>query len=100
MCTLIAPFTGFVEITWGVVPVVKLHTKLLASAFPTGSLAPVVIVAVSSVLAARCAAGVNVAVVPEYATVPVTEAAPGPVTVKVDPFIVVEFIASLKVAVM
>src|ERR1019366_8268795 len=43
---LIGPFRGFVEITVGIVPVVKLHTYLLASASPSKSLAPVVIVAV------------------------------------------------------
>jgi hypothetical protein len=52
------------------------------------------------VLAARDALGVNVAVFPEYVTMPVTAAPPGPVTVKVDVSIVVAFIASLKAAVM
>src|ERR1700730_15462398 len=34
MGILIAPLTGFVEMTLGMVPVVKLHTKLLARAVP------------------------------------------------------------------
>jgi hypothetical protein len=55
-------------------------------------------VAVYTVLYARTAAGVNVAVTPLYVTVPVTAVPPGPVTVKVDPLIVAAFIASLKVA--
>jgi len=63
--TLVAPFRGFVEITDGTVPVVKVHTKLFVRWFPRGSAAPVVIVAVYRVLAARAALGVNVAVVPE-----------------------------------
>ncbi len=46
MGTLIAPLTGLVEMTVGMVPVVKLHTKLLARAVPIASVAPVVIVAV------------------------------------------------------
>jgi hypothetical protein len=44
-----APFGGVSEITLGMhelVPVVKVHTKLLASAMPYSSMAPVVIVAV------------------------------------------------------
>lgn len=49
---------------------------------------------------ARAAAGVNVAVVPENVTVPVTAAPPAPVTRNVDIFIVVAFIASLKLAVI
>jgi len=97
--TLITPFRGFVEITVGL-PVVKVQTKLLARPLPSGSFAPVVIVAVNCVLPARGAAGVNVAVVPEYVTVPATEVPPGPVIVKVDVLIVVAFIALLKVAVI
>ena len=65
IATLVAPFRGFVEMTDGIVPVVKVHTKLLARWFPSGSAAPVVIVPVYTVLAARAALGVNVAVVPE-----------------------------------
>jgi hypothetical protein len=47
-----APLGGVTEITLGgpdrhvVLPVVKVHTKLLASAIPYSSMAPVVIVAV------------------------------------------------------
>jgi hypothetical protein len=92
-------FRGFVEITVGIVPVVKVQANLLARAVPAGSFAPVAIVAVYSVPPARGAAGVNVAVVPEYATAPVTGAPPGPATVKVDVFTVVASIALLKVAV-
>lgn len=99
MGTLVAPFRGFVEITDGIVPVVKVHTKLLARWFPRGSAAPVVIVPVYTVLAARAALGVNVAVMPEYVTTPAT-APPGAVTVKVDVLMVAAFIASLKVAVI
>jgi hypothetical protein len=95
----VAPIRGFVEITVGIVPVVKVHAKLLASGSPTGSWAPVVIVAVYSVLAARSAFGVNIAVVPEYVTTPATDVPPGPVTVNVASSIVVAFIASLNVAV-
>jgi hypothetical protein len=68
--TEVAPLTGTVEITVGNEEVgdgavVKVHTKLAASARPVGSFAPVVIVAVYKVLVARTAVGVNVAVVPE-----------------------------------
>jgi hypothetical protein len=97
--TPVAPIIGTVETTVGAL-VVKLHTKLLASAFPDVSVAPVVIVAVYTVLAAKAAIGVNVAVVPEYVTVPITGTPPGAVTVKVEEFIVAAFIALLNVAVM
>ena len=60
-----APFTGTVETTLGGGAVVKVHTKLAVSGAPVGSCAPVVMVAVNSVLFARRAVGVNVAVVPE-----------------------------------
>jgi hypothetical protein len=63
--TAVAPLTGTVEITVGGGAVVKVHTKLAASATPVGSFAPVVIVAVYKVLVARTAVGVNVAEVPE-----------------------------------
>src|SRR5579862_6345366 len=94
------PFRGVAETTVGIVPVVKVHTKLLARPVPAGFVAAVVIVAVYSVLAARAAVGVKVAVVPEYVTAPATAAAPGPDTVKVDVLIVIAFIAVLKVAVI
>jgi hypothetical protein len=42
--------------------VVNVHTKLVASATPNVSCAPVVIVAVKVVLGARLAAGVKVAI--------------------------------------
>jgi hypothetical protein len=97
--TPVAPIVGTVETTVGA-PVVKLHEKLLASAFPTVSVAPVVIVAVYTVLAAKDAIGVNVAVVPEYVTAPTTGNPPVAVTLKVEVFIVAAFIILLKVAVM
>jgi hypothetical protein len=58
-----------------------------------------VIVAVYVVPYARTAAGVNVAVVPLYVTVPATAVPPGPANVKVPVVIEAEFIAMLKVAV-
>jgi hypothetical protein len=63
--TAVAALTGIVETTVGGAAVVKVHTKLAASAAPVGSLAPVVIVAVYKVPVARRADGVNVATVPE-----------------------------------
>jgi len=105
MGTFVAPLTGIVAMTvggavLGAAPVVKLHTKLAASALPGTLFAPVVIVAVKSVFAARLAAGVKVAVLlpPKYVTVPATGVVPGPVTVNVSGVIVAAFIASLKVA--
>jgi len=62
--TAVAPFTGTVDTTVGGGAVVKVHTKLAGSAAPVGSFAPVVIVAVYSVLLARFSVGVNVAVLP------------------------------------
>jgi hypothetical protein len=62
--TPVAPFTGTVDTTVGGAAVVKAHTKLAASGTPVGSFAPVVIVAVNTVLLARTAVGVNVAVLP------------------------------------
>jgi hypothetical protein len=47
---------------------------------------------------ASTADGVNVAVVPLYATVPATAVPPGPVTVKVEAVIEAGLIAMLKVA--
>jgi hypothetical protein len=63
----VAAFKGFVEITVGAVvsavaPVVKVQTKLLANEVPDRSLAPVVIVAVKVVLAARLAVGAKIAI--------------------------------------
>jgi hypothetical protein len=55
---------------------------------------------VKRVLDARIAVGVNVAVLPEYVTAPLTVAAPGPVKVKVAAVIVAGFMASLNVAEM
>src|ERR1700722_10401263 len=62
--TAVAALTGIMETTVGGAAVVKVHTKLAASAVPAGSIAPVVIVAVYRVLVERTAVGVNVAVVP------------------------------------
>jgi hypothetical protein len=62
--TAVAPFTGTVETTVGGAAVVKVHTKLAASGAPAGSFAPVVIVAVNTVLLARTVVGVKVAVEP------------------------------------
>ena len=59
-----APFAGTVETTVGGAAVVRVHTKLAASAAPAAFLAPVVIVAVYKVLVARTTVGVNVAVTP------------------------------------
>ena len=58
--------TGISELTvgatHGVLLVVKVHTKLVASALPYSSMAPVVIVAVYRVFSARALDGVKVAV--------------------------------------
>jgi hypothetical protein len=96
--TAVAPLAGTVETTVGAGAVVKVHTKLAASAIPAGSFAPVVIVAVNKVPAARTVVGVKVAVVPAKVTVPVTGVGPGPVNVKVTALTVAGFIASLNVA--
>ncbi|GMU35412.1 MAG: hypothetical protein AMXMBFR20_32840 [Planctomycetia bacterium] len=66
IATPVAALTGNVELTMGAVvsaavPVEKLHTKLLASALPAKSFAPIVIVAVKVVPAARLLVGVKVA---------------------------------------
>src|SRR3989304_9233797 len=65
----VAPFAAPVELTVGAVvsavePVVQLIEKSLASALPDRSFAPVVIVTVYSLLAARLLNGANVAVTP------------------------------------
>ena len=65
--TAVAPFAGTVETTVGgaaVAAVVNVHAKLAASGAPVGSFAPVVIVAVNTVLLARTTVGVKVAVEP------------------------------------
>jgi hypothetical protein len=62
--TPVAPLAGTTEVTVGGGAVVKVNTKLAASASPVGSFAPVVIVAVYNVEPARGAAGVKVAVLP------------------------------------
>jgi hypothetical protein len=63
--TAVALLAGIVEVRVGGTAVVKVHTKLAASAAPVGSFAPVVIVAVYKMPVARRADGVNVAVLPE-----------------------------------
>jgi hypothetical protein len=60
-----APFAGTVDTTLGGGAVVKVQTKLTASAAPEGFFVPVVIVAMNKVLLARIAVGVNVAELPE-----------------------------------
>jgi hypothetical protein len=60
----VAPLAGTVEVTVGAGAVVKVHTKLAASAPPVASFAPVVIVDVYKVEAARSTPGVKVAVFP------------------------------------
>src|SRR6185369_862614 len=69
MATPVAAFAGTVKLTVGAVvsrvaPVVKLQTKLFASALPARSLLPVVTVAVEVVLGARALKGLKVAVTP------------------------------------
>jgi uncharacterized protein (DUF58 family) len=93
--------TGAAGGTHAVALVVKVHTALLARLLPYMSCAPVVIVAVYSVLKARLRAGVKIAVSLEASkvTTPATAAVPGPVTVKVEPSIDAGFIGLLKVAV-
>jgi hypothetical protein len=96
--TLVAPLIGTVETTVAGGAVVKVHTKFVASAAPVGFFAPVVMVAVNTVLVASAVAGVKVAVVPAEVTVPATGVAPGPVKVNVAALIVAGFIPSLNVA--
>jgi hypothetical protein len=91
--TPVAPLTGTVETTVGAAAVVKVQTKLAASPAPVRFVAPVVIVAVNTVLVASVVVGVNVAVVPAKVTVPATGAAPGPVKVNVAALIVAGFMA-------
>ena len=82
-----ALLTGFVEIIVGGVGgagfVLNVQTKGKVSPLPARFWAPVVIVAVYTVLKARTAAGEKVAVAPAQLTVPGTAVAPGPVNVKV-----------------
>jgi len=63
--TEVARFAGTVDTTAGGGAVVKVQAKFAARAAPAGSFAPVVIVAVNSLLAARTSVGVKVAVEPE-----------------------------------
>jgi hypothetical protein len=71
---------------------------LLASDMPERSWAPVVIVAVKTVLVARSVAGVKVATEPEQPMVPGTGVVPGPLTVNAAAGNAGQFIGSLKVA--
>jgi hypothetical protein len=80
------------------VPVVKLQVLSTANGLPARSLAPVVIVAVYEVLAARLLAGSKVATEPVEVTDPETGVAPC-FKVKLVAVIVAGSIASLKVAV-
>jgi hypothetical protein len=87
--TPVALLRGVTAVTVGGVvlatePVVKLQTKLLASAAPSTVVTPVVIVAVKVEFTARSADGVNVTVALEQASVPATTAPVGPFTIKVD----------------
>lgn len=96
-------FAGSVEATEGAaeseaVPVVKLHMRSDAIAFPERSLIPVVIVTVYKVLSERFAEGIKLAIRPEYASVPETGVCPGPVTLNMAPVIVAGSMISLKVA--
>jgi hypothetical protein len=63
--TAVAPFAGTVETTVGAAAVMKFHTTFANNAWPVRSCAPVVIVAVNTVLFARMVVGINVAVLPE-----------------------------------
>jgi hypothetical protein len=94
-----APSTGTVEITVGA-PVLKLQTKLAASAMPNTSFAPVVIVTVK-VPGARLTEGIKVAILvaAAYETCPGT-LAPREVKINVELLIVAGFIALLNVAVI
>jgi hypothetical protein len=99
--TPVALLSGLREVTVGGVvsapaPVVKVHTRLAASAFPATSVMAVVSVAVYVVPLARGADGVNVAIVPAgfRDTVPVTP----PLKVNEAVVTVAEAIGSLNVA--
>jgi hypothetical protein len=100
--TPVAALAGLVEDTVGrvtSVPVVKFQGKLAASAVPAASRAPVVMVAVYSVLGARFSPGEKVAVLPLTLTVPVTAAPSGVFfRVKVVVFSVEFVMATEKVA--
>src|ERR1700735_1172208 len=91
MGTPIAPEAGIVAITVGgvvsgVVPVVKLQTKLAASALPVALCADVLIGPVYGVLGSKFAVGANVAVLvaATYVTAPGTAAPPAPATATVN----------------
>ena len=94
-----APLVGFVAVTMGGVvsgtaPVVKVHTRLLASGFPAKSLMPVVSVAVYSVMPASGAEGAKIAVAPDTVMLPATDG----LIVKVPVVTVAGSTGSLKVA--
>jgi hypothetical protein len=85
--TPVTAFAGEVTDTVGGVvsrtaAVVKVELKLAASALPAASFAAVLMVAVCSVIAARGAVGVKVAVLPLTVTMPATAAPPEPASVK------------------
>jgi hypothetical protein len=79
--------------------VVKLHDFAAAKWLPATSVTAVEIVAVNSVFGARLLVGVNVAVLPEYVTVPGTGVVPF-ITTNDVAFSVAPFMGSLNVAVM
>jgi hypothetical protein len=67
--TAVAELAGVVRVIVGAIwsgpePVLKVQMNAIANGFPARSVAPVVIVAINCVLAARALAGENVAVVP------------------------------------
>lgn len=98
-----APFAGDVEetvgrVVSGMAAVRKFQVKLPAMALPAASFAAVVTVAVYSVLAARFADGVNLAVLPLTLTVPFTVPPAVRLTVKLEEFSVELVIASSNVA--
>ncbi len=71
MPTPVAALAGTVNVTVGgttsaAAPVVKVHWYGAANALPATSVAPVVIVAVKSVLAARWLVGAKVAIAPAF----------------------------------
>jgi hypothetical protein len=104
--TSTAPLAFMVSVTRGAVvsvdatgAVSKLHTLLLPIALPARSFTPVVTVAIYVVPGIRLVDGVNVAVFPEYVTVPETGVVPC-FRVKVVPVMVETSIASLKLKVI
>lgn len=103
--TPVAPFAGDVADTVGGVvsgtgPVVKFQVKFAASVLPAESVAPVVMVAVCGVIAARGAEGAKVAELLVATTVPATGKPAGVIRVKVLVFSVGFSMTSEKVTVV